>query len=688
VIIANPAGIACSGCGFINANRVTLTTGTPQLTGGALDGYRVTGGTIRVDGAGLDASHADYTDIIARAVQVNAGIWSPELKVTTGANQVNADHTQITATNGIGDKPMLALDVSALGGMYAQKIFLVGTEQGVGSRNAGSIGAQAGELVVTVDGRLENTATGKLQSQTDNTRIDASDGLANAGLISAARELTISTPQDVDNSAGTLSAARIDVTANTLRNQGGIITQTGAQAMTLQAGTFSNLGGTLGMPVADSGTGSTPGGSAPTPPGTNPPSTGDAGSTGAAGGSATDTPNVTPPASLADGALRIAGTLNNDGGHITANAGFALTTDTGLSNDGGHLALRQLTLNAGDLANRGGELTIDGPSIVHANTVGNDAGTLTFNGPLQLNAQQLSNRAGTIQQLDTGATALSVAGTLDNTAGVLNGNASSLAITSGTLVNENGTINHTGAAGLAVQTGALYGAGGKTTTAGNVLLNAGAIDHRGATLNATQVTVNATSLDNRGGTIAASGPARNTLAVTGALDNGSGGTLTSNGDLMIQAGVFGNAGGSVNQAGTGALSIQAAMLNGAGGTIGSNGALMLTAANDVINQGILSSRSDALVVAGRDYVQNAATSASGSKAAAGSLTASDNAAVIAGRDAIFDQSTLTAGKVASHIWDLVRSWLLAQLTACMQRRCSDGPAFQMRSQMSLHQRVR
>jgi filamentous hemagglutinin len=28
VIIANPAGIACSGCGFINANRVTLTTVT------------------------------------------------------------------------------------------------------------------------------------------------------------------------------------------------------------------------------------------------------------------------------------------------------------------------------------------------------------------------------------------------------------------------------------------------------------------------------------------------------------------------------------------------------------------------------------------------------------------------------------------------------------------------------------
>jgi filamentous hemagglutinin len=38
VIIASPAGIACDGCGFINANRVTLTTGTPVLNGGSLDG--------------------------------------------------------------------------------------------------------------------------------------------------------------------------------------------------------------------------------------------------------------------------------------------------------------------------------------------------------------------------------------------------------------------------------------------------------------------------------------------------------------------------------------------------------------------------------------------------------------------------------------------------------------------------
>ena len=45
VIVANPAGIAIDGGGFINASRATLTTGTPQLNAlGGLEGYVVRGG--------------------------------------------------------------------------------------------------------------------------------------------------------------------------------------------------------------------------------------------------------------------------------------------------------------------------------------------------------------------------------------------------------------------------------------------------------------------------------------------------------------------------------------------------------------------------------------------------------------------------------------------------------------------
>ena len=76
VIIANPAGIQVNGGGFINASGVTLTTGTPVMNSGHLDAFRVQGGSVKIEGLGLDTSTADYTTILARAMQVNAGLWA------------------------------------------------------------------------------------------------------------------------------------------------------------------------------------------------------------------------------------------------------------------------------------------------------------------------------------------------------------------------------------------------------------------------------------------------------------------------------------------------------------------------------------------------------------------------------------------------------------------------------------
>ncbi|WP_145544443.1 filamentous hemagglutinin N-terminal domain-containing protein, partial [Yersinia massiliensis] len=95
VVIANPAGITCEGCGFINANRATLTTGQVQLNNGQLTGYDVERGEIIVQGAGMDSSRQDHTDLIARSVKVNASLWANDLNVTTGRNQVDAAHQNI-----------------------------------------------------------------------------------------------------------------------------------------------------------------------------------------------------------------------------------------------------------------------------------------------------------------------------------------------------------------------------------------------------------------------------------------------------------------------------------------------------------------------------------------------------------------------------------------------------------------
>ncbi|ODQ37792.1 hypothetical protein BHC25_06445 [Mannheimia haemolytica] len=89
MIIANPSGLHCDGCGIINSDRATFTTGKPQINNGNLDSFVVEKGKVKVSGKGMDNSRVDYTDIIARETQANAGIWSKkETTVITGKNTV------------------------------------------------------------------------------------------------------------------------------------------------------------------------------------------------------------------------------------------------------------------------------------------------------------------------------------------------------------------------------------------------------------------------------------------------------------------------------------------------------------------------------------------------------------------------------------------------------------------------
>ncbi|MDR2241082.1 MAG: filamentous hemagglutinin N-terminal domain-containing protein, partial [Zoogloeaceae bacterium] len=217
LVIANPAGISCDGCGFINASRATLTTGMPILDNGNLTGYQVNGGLINVFGNGLDAA-SGYADLIARAVEINAGLWASQINVVTGTNRIGIDNsgqtTAITPIAADSPAPAFGIDVAALGGMYAGKITLVGTEAGVGVRNAGTIGATAGDVSITADGQLVN---GGAIAANGNLTLALQGDLTNSGDILANGNLTAATNADLANSgklqAGqslTLAARNID----------------------------------------------------------------------------------------------------------------------------------------------------------------------------------------------------------------------------------------------------------------------------------------------------------------------------------------------------------------------------------------------------------------------------------------------------------------------------------------------
>ncbi|MEF1253366.1 two-partner secretion domain-containing protein [Vibrio sp. M260112] len=155
VILANPYGITCDGCGFINTPRVTLSTGAPELNNGQLTGFDVSKGSVAIEGLGLDATNQTYFDIISRTAEINANIHANDLSVITGHNKVRYQSNQVTEkTSTSTSKPELAIDSSAIGGMYAGRISLVATEDGVGV-NLGNLVSNAGDIVLTVDGKVQ-----------------------------------------------------------------------------------------------------------------------------------------------------------------------------------------------------------------------------------------------------------------------------------------------------------------------------------------------------------------------------------------------------------------------------------------------------------------------------------------------------------------------------------------------------
>ncbi len=590
VIIANPAGIQVNGGGFLNASRVTLTTGTPMFTGaGALEGYRVTGGAIQIDGEGLDTSRADYTDLITRSLKVNAGIWANQLQATLGNNVVNADHSQASLIPANGEAPTFALDVGALGGMFANKIWLVGNEHGVGVRNAGSIGAQAGELVVTVDGRLENT--GALQSL-QNVRLQARGDLANAGTIAATREVAIDTGGTLDNSGGKLNAQRLQVEAQGLRNHGGTIEQTGVQALALKAEAARNRSnGLLGAldAVASGGNGGGPGGgtspgSGGGTPGTGAPGTGTPGT----GGGSTGTP-TSPVVPMAEGLIAIAGMLDNDGGSIANGGAVSLAARAGLDNSGGRLGVSALQAG-GELRNDGGTLQVHGDAALHVGLLSNQKGALSVAGGLRLDAQSLDNRGGELRHAGKAASSWTVQGLFNNDGGLLATNAAQLALQAGQVGNAGGRIEHAGEAGLTLDTGDWAGPGGRLSTVGRLHWTTGSADLRNGALSAAGFDIVAGMLDNRGGSLLSLGTGASSVKASN-LDNGAGGTLAGNGDLIVTATTLDNSKGLVQQAGTGSLSVQADTLHGSEGRLLSNGALVLSGGELDVSGGTTSAQS-------------------------------------------------------------------------------------------------
>jgi filamentous hemagglutinin family protein len=240
VVVANPNGISCNGCGFINTNHATLSTGQPIMHNGALSGFDVQGGTISILDGGLNAANTSRFDIIARSVEIAGELHADTLNIVTGQQTVERASLNTSNISSDDNTPSFAIDSTALGGMYANRIRLIANEEGVGVRLDAPVAAQNGDLSISANGNIQYSDLAATQDivieagQHDvsgtGTAVAMADVLVNAdsitntGTLGGHQSLTLNATEIVNDAGGALlSGGNITLSADTVTNRLGDI---------------------------------------------------------------------------------------------------------------------------------------------------------------------------------------------------------------------------------------------------------------------------------------------------------------------------------------------------------------------------------------------------------------------------------------------------------------------------------
>ena len=233
VVVANPNGITVDGGGFINTHRAVLTTGKTEYDSkGNLNSYRVEQGRISINGNGLNAKDANSLQILTEATNVNAGVWANTIETRTGKNRIDANTLEIQK---IGDSSNVGLDVSAIGGMYANSITMKGTNTGLGVNVKGVVSStQASSITsdgkIIVDGGVTSNGKTTLAGQSIaihnngvvqgdvSTTVNSHETVNNSGLINSGNTTAIKAKSVDNHEGGRIYGDTVAIDANTVKN--------------------------------------------------------------------------------------------------------------------------------------------------------------------------------------------------------------------------------------------------------------------------------------------------------------------------------------------------------------------------------------------------------------------------------------------------------------------------------------
>jgi filamentous hemagglutinin len=241
LIIANPNGITCSGCGFINTSKFSLIAGRSEFDGNGDLNFDLKEQVdfsvplISISGLGLDAENVSSADIIASSIKLLATIYGAEntdVKLIAGDGKYNYATKELAQNSPNINTEFFAIDASNLGVVQAGRIFITATRDGVGVNLGGDLLATK-QLDIDSKGNIfyNNIIGGDKVNITSAKNINS----INSNSAIAAPNLNLAANGNIENS-GQLTAHNLIISKAAQLNNFGAI-----EALNLELKNIANL---------------------------------------------------------------------------------------------------------------------------------------------------------------------------------------------------------------------------------------------------------------------------------------------------------------------------------------------------------------------------------------------------------------------------------------------------------------
>lgn len=590
LILANPNGIACAGCGFINTAKLLMVAGSSNFDSNGNLGFNLKEQSnpnlyvplITISGLGLDVTRNTSTDIVASSIKLLSTIYgsnSNSVALRVGEGRYDYTNKTITASSSslTPTSAVFAIDASSLAKIQAGQVYLIATKQGVGVNMAAEVLASS---TVNID------ANGDVYYE----NISAGDSVS----LKSTQKI-----QSIDSSAS-VSAPNLTIQANEFRNSGNAL----ANNLTIQnTSNLNNFGSVQALNL--------------------------------------NLNNITNTNNsgliFGQNSLSISGTnlTNNSGATIYSPVDYTivltgLLTNSGLINSAGNLnvnsnqlvnnleisAQNNLTLTITDSATNSGNLIATKDLNITANSLTNSGATKS-SGISNFNLASLTNNQNSSIYSDTTLT-LNLSSSLGNSGSIssqgnlnITGNST---ITNSSQILSNSDIN-VSAASLNNEQDSVIASLTKTLT----LALSGNLQNDGNLNSATDLTISANSFSNSGNILAGTTSqtkkensdeiivsinSLGNLSTTSSSDFTNSGNLQSTKDSTINSsGVFANSGNILSYAN---LNLTSAGLNNSATISAQNNLAITNSSSSLINSGNLYGQNDLNIQNSKD-LQNSGT---------------------------------------------------------------------------------